>query len=50
MSTITLRLPARLLERAKRRAVKEQRILQEFATAALERHVKTPLAREEDHS
>jgi len=46
----TLRLPENLLERAKIRAVKEKRTLQDITTAALEAYLKTPLVREGDKS
>ena len=45
-----MRLPENLLERAKIRAVKEKRTLQDITTAALEAYLKTPLVREGDKS
>jgi hypothetical protein len=49
-SKTTLRLPDNLLERAKIRAVKEKRTLQDITAAALEAYLKTPLAREGEKS
>jgi hypothetical protein len=49
-SKTTLRLPDSLLERAKIRAVKEKRTLQDITTAALEAYLKMPLMREGDKS
>jgi hypothetical protein len=49
-SKTTLRLPDNLLERAKIRAVKEKRTLQDITTAALEAYLKMPLVREGDKS
>ncbi len=48
MSKTTLRLPATLLERAKIRAIKEKRTLQEITAAALEAYLKTSIARAGD--
>jgi hypothetical protein len=48
MSKTTLRLPGSLLERAKIRAIKEKRTLQDITTAALEAYLKTPIARRGD--
>ena len=45
MTKTTLRLPTSLLERAKIRAIKEKRTLQEITAAALEAYLKTPIAR-----
>jgi len=50
MSKTTLRLPENLIERAKIRAIKERRTLQEITTTALEAYLKTPLAREGEKS
>jgi hypothetical protein len=44
----TLRLPASLLERAKIRAIKEQKALQEIAAAGLEMYLKMPITRTGD--
>ena len=46
MSKTTLRLSDELLERAKIRAVKERRTLQEITAEALEAYLKTSLVRE----
>lgn len=43
----SLRLPVSLLERAKIRAIKEGRTLQEIAADALDSYLKTPIKREE---
>ena len=50
MSKTTLRLPENLIERAKIRAIKERRTLQEITTTALEAYLKTPLTREGEKS
>jgi predicted DNA binding CopG/RHH family protein len=46
----TLRLPASLLERAKIRAIKEHRTLQEIVADAITTYLKTPVARMGDAS
>ncbi len=47
MTKTTLRLPEALMERAKIRAIKERRTLQEITTEALEAYLRQPLKREE---
>jgi hypothetical protein len=46
----TLRLPASLLERAKIRAIKEHRTLQEIVADAIMAYLKTPMAHMGDAS
>jgi hypothetical protein len=49
-SKTTLRLPTSLLERAKIRAIKERRTLQEIVADAITTYLKTPTARMGDAS
>lgn len=42
----SLRLPIKLLEQAKIRAIRERRTLQDIAIDALEAYLKTPIERE----
>lgn len=48
MLKLTVRLPEKLVEKAKIRAVKERTTLQDMVTVALEAYLKTPLKREEE--
>jgi predicted DNA binding CopG/RHH family protein len=49
-SKTTLRLPASLLERAKIRAIKEHRTLQEIVSDAITTYLQTPVSRMRDAS
>jgi hypothetical protein len=46
MFKVTMRLPENLVERAKIRAIKEHRTLQEIAAAALDAYLRSPIQRE----
>jgi hypothetical protein len=48
MAKTTMRIPADLLERAKIRAIKERRTLQEVTATALEAYLRKPIVRAGD--